>query len=49
MDGNVHTQILVHLGQIRNLQVAPVGGVDEFYLKAHALSWTESDSVKGSV
>ena len=41
--------ILLLLGQIRNLQVAPVGGLDEFYLHAHALSWTESDSVKGSV
>ena len=49
MDGDVHTQTLLLLGQIRNLQVAPVGGLDEFYLKAHALSWTESDSVKGSV
>ena len=49
MDGDVHTQTLLLLGQIRNLQVAPVGGLDEFYLQAHALSWTESDSVKGSV
>ena len=49
MDGDVHTQTLLLLGQIRNLQVAPVGGLDEFYLHAHALSWTESDSVKGSV
>ena len=49
LDGDVHTQTLLHLGQIRNLQVAPVGGLDEFYLHAHALSWTESDSVKGSV
>ena len=40
---------LLLLGQIRNLQVAPVGGLDEFYLQVHALSWSESDSVKGSV
>ncbi len=49
MDGDVDTQTLLLLGQFRNLQVAPVGGLDEFYLQAHALSWIESDSMKGSV
>ncbi len=48
MDGDVNTHILL-LGQIRNLQVAPVCSLDEFYLKAHVLSWCEADSVKGSV
>ena len=44
----VYIHILL-LGQIRSLQVAPVGSLDEFYLAAHALSWSEADSVKGSV